>query len=70
MGLTPRSEAEVLLEVEMAETGEDATMLGPEFLGESSWWHLLLWILMCEPDFPSSLGVSLEALLVGGAMDF
>ena len=51
LGLSSRVEAEVLLEVEREEI--------------DSWVKAPGGIQMCKPDFPSFLGMSLEALSIG-----
>ena len=69
MALTPREEAEADMEVEVAATGWGAT-LWPGSLGEGSWWVLVDWAPLCEPDPPCFLGLlSLEALSVRENVD-
>ena len=68
MALVPREEAEADTEMEVAATGGGAT-LWPGSLGEGSWWVLVDWAPLCEPNPPYFLDFSLEALSVGEDME-
>ena len=58
LALAPREEAKADAEVEVAATGE------------GSWWVLVDWALLCEPDPPCFLDFSLEALSIGEDVEF